>query len=89
MRRLVLLFLVACGSDPADPHAPATCMGWTDNLGNPYAGTCEAACAKPPASTGDHCDTTKTLNCAKFDYDGQDGCCIEDSGTIKFFDCVP
>lgn len=88
MRRLVLLFLVACGSD-ADPHAPATCMGWTDNLGNPYTGTCEAACTKPPPSTGDTCDTDEQLNCGKFSFDDLDGCCIESGGTIKFFECVP
>jgi len=92
MRRLAscLLFLslVACGSDP-DPHAPATCSGWTDNLGNPFTGQCEAACAMPPASTGNACDTTQQLNCAEFDYEGIDGCCIQDGTTIKFFECVP
>lgn len=86
---LLLIALAACGGDDADPHAPATCMGWVDNLGNPITGTCEAACEMPPQSTGDTCDTMKQLNCAKFDFGGERGCCIPDGDVIKFFECVP
>jgi hypothetical protein len=83
----MLVVLSACGGDDKDPHAAATCMGWVDNLGNPFTGTCEAACAKPPDTNGDSCDTTKKLGCAKFYFGDTDGCCIEDSGTIKFYEC--
>jgi hypothetical protein len=86
---LAVLALAACGGDDADPHAPATCVGWVDNQGNPITGTCEAACAMPPASTGDSCDTVKQLNCAKFEFSGQDGCCLADGDTIKFYECAP
>ena len=86
---VAVLALAACGGDDADPHAPATCTGWNDNAGNPFTGTCEAACAMPPMSTGDSCDTVKQLNCNRFEFSGQDGCCIQDGTTIKFFDCVP
>ena len=37
---------------------------------------------------GDACDTVKQLNCAKFEFSGQDGCCIQDGDTIKFFECA-
>jgi hypothetical protein len=91
MLRLVCLLAIAstaCGSD-ADPHEPTTCVDWVDNLGNPFPGQCEAACKSPPQGTGDMCDTTKQLNCAEFTFEGEDGCCIEDGGNIKFFECVP
>jgi hypothetical protein len=86
---LAVLALSACGGDDADPHAASTCVGWTDNQGNPITGACEAACMSPPASTGDACDTVKQLNCAKFEFSGEDGCCIQDGDTIKFFECAP
>ncbi len=85
---LIALSSFACGSG-ADPHELTTCVGWLDNNGNAFPGQCEAACKTLPQSTGDTCDTTKQLNCAEFTYEGEDGCCIEDGGNIKFFDCVP
>lgn len=91
MRRLAisLLLLVACGSD-ADPHVVGACTGWTDNMGNPYTGQCEAACHKPPAASGHTCDTSLQLNCIKFDFDGTDGCCVPTAdNVIKFAECAP
>lgn len=85
----LVLGLAACGGDDADPHGITTCVGWSDNLGNPFTGMCEAACTSPPASTGEICDTTSKLGCAAFTFSGTDGCCIEESGTIKFYECVP
>lgn len=82
-----LLFLAACGGSDADPHAVGTCEGWTDNQGNPFTGMCEAACAKPPASTGNTCDTVARLNCGSFDFEGSDGCCVPDGTTIRFYEC--
>lgn len=87
MRRLVLVFLFACGGSDADPHTVGACAGWTDNQGNPYTGQCEAACKMPPASTGESCDTVKQLNCAEFSFEGTAGCCIEDADTIRFYEC--
>ena len=81
----------ACGGDDPDPHGITTCEGWTDNLGNPFTGQCEAACAAPPASTGKQCDTVAKLGCAEFRFSGIDGCCIPDdaANTIKFYECAP
>jgi hypothetical protein len=86
----VFLFalVAACGED-ADPHTITTCMGWTDNLGNPYTGMCEAACASRPTLTNLTCDTIEQLGCGEFTFSGINGCCIEKEGTIKFFECVP
>lgn len=86
---LVLLGAAACGGDDADPHTVTTCTGWTDNNGNPFTGSCEAACSSPPASTGKMCDTTARLGCAEFTFSGEDGCCIQEGTTIKFYECVP
>jgi hypothetical protein len=85
---LALASLAACGSD-SDPHELTTCVGWVDNLGQPYPGQCETACKTLPQSTGDKCDTTKMLQCAEFNFEGENGCCIEDGGNIKFYECVP
>ena len=87
MYRFAFLLLVACGSSDRDPHVVGTCVDWKDNLGNPFTGQCEAACMKPPASTGDLCDTVKKLQCAAFSFDGIDGCCIEEMDTIRFYEC--
>lgn len=87
MRCLVLMLLVACGGSDADPHAIGPCEGWLDNLGNPFTGQCEAACRTQPASTGEACDTVRVLNCAKFTFDGTDGCCVRDDDTIRFYEC--
>jgi hypothetical protein len=78
----------ACSDDP-DPHEIGACVGWTDNLGNAFTGQCEAACKMPPSATGDSCDTTKQLNCRELTFGGTDGCCLEDAGDIKFFECIP
>ena len=82
-----LLILAGCGGDDPDPHAAATCEGWTDNQGAPFTGTCEAACAKPPANTGETCDTTAKLACVSFAFGGSEGCCVADATAIKFFEC--
>lgn len=85
---LALMSVVACGGDPADPHAAATCSGWVDNQGNAFTGTCEAACAMPPANTGTACDTAGGLNCPAFTFDEEiNGCCIQNNGTIRFYEC--
>jgi len=84
---LALGVAAACGGDDADPHGITTCDGWVDNLGNPFVGQCEAACVSPPTSTGELCDTTAKLNCAQFTFSGTDGCCVEENGTIKFYEC--
>jgi len=91
MRRLALLilFAAACGGSDSDPHQLGACEGWTDNLGNPFTGQCELACKKPPASTGQTCDTTIQLNCAAFDFEGTKGCCVPQMTTIKFAECAP
>ena len=81
------LLAAACGGDDADPHGAATCEGWFDNLGNPFTGQCEAACASPPASTGELCDTVVKLGCAAFSFSDIEGCCIEENDTIKFYEC--
>lgn len=86
---LALGFAAACGGDDADPHGVTTCVGWVDNQGNPITGSCEAACTSPPASTGELCDTRVKLGCAKFTFSGTDGCCIQETGTIKFYECAP
>lgn len=86
---LAVLAIAACGGDDVDPHAVTTCVGWTDNLGNAINGQCEAACEMPPMATGDSCDTVKQLNCAKFEFSGSKGCCLQDGTTIKFFECAP
>lgn len=83
----ILLALTACGSDPADPHVLGVCEGWVDNQGNEFSGMCEAACTRQPASTGETCDTVAGLNCAAFDFDGIDGCCIVQGDTIRFVEC--
>lgn len=86
---LLTFCLVACGED-ADPHVIGACTGWTDNLGNPFTGTCEAACKSPPSNTGKTCDTTVQLNCTAFDFEDLEGCCIpENNTTIKFVECSP
>ena len=86
LRGLLVLSLFACGSDP-DPHVVGECVGWTDNLGNPFTGQCEVACKMPPADTGETCDTVKQLNCRLLDFDGTLGCCVPDSSTIRFYEC--
>lgn len=82
-----LLFIAGCGGSDTDAHAVGACEGWLDNQGNPYTGMCEAACKTPPTSTGMVCDTVARLGCAAFSFDGTDGCCIEESATIKFYEC--
>jgi hypothetical protein len=91
MRTLaMLLFLAACGGDSADPHVVGACVGWTDNVGNPYTGQCESGCKKPPASTGQSCDTALQQHCNAFDFDGTKGCCVPTADNlIKFAECVP
>jgi hypothetical protein len=84
---LLLGLATSCGGDDADPHGITTCSGWVDNQGNPFAGSCEAACAAKPASTGEQCDTVAKLGCAAFTFSGTDGCCIEENATIKFYEC--
>jgi hypothetical protein len=84
---LGLVLLAACGGGDSDPHTLGTCEGWTDNQGNPFTGMCEAACSKPPPVTAETCDTVARLNCALFDFDGTDGCCVQDGDTIRFYDC--
>ena len=84
---LSLLFLAACGGDDSDPHVVGACEGWTDNQGNAFTGTCEAACASPPASTGDVCDTVARLNCGSFSFGGAEGCCVADDTVIRFYEC--
>ena len=81
------LVLAACGGSESDPHAIGACEGWTDNLGNPFTGMCEAACRTPPVATGTTCDTVVRLGCAAFDFEGSQGCCVEDSQTIRFYEC--
>ena len=82
-----LVLLAGCGGSDTDPHTVGTCDGWTDNQGNPFTGMCEAACTKPPPSTGNACDTVKELNCNAFEFEGTDGCCIQDDTTIRFYEC--
>jgi hypothetical protein len=82
-----LLVFSACGGSGSDPHEVGTCEGWTDNQGNPFVGMCEAACQMPTATTGRTCDTLVRLNCAAFDFDGVDGCCVADATTIRFYEC--
>lgn len=84
-----LVLFAACGGSDEDPHAIGVCEGWVDNLGNPFTGECEAACKKPPASTGDTCDTMVRLNCMAFEFGDERGCCIADGSTIQFHECVP
>ncbi|HTL34280.1 MAG TPA: hypothetical protein VL326_14220 [Kofleriaceae bacterium] len=90
MRRLALAFLlVACGGSE-DPHVVGTCSGWTDNMGQPYTGQCEAACKKQPAASGKTCDTPLLLHCNAFDFDGTEGCCVPTAdNVIKFSECAP
>jgi hypothetical protein len=90
MRIALLLFLVACGGDDADPHALGACVNWTDNLGSAYTGMCEAACKSPPVSTGKVCDTKVQLNCVAIEFSGEDGCCVPSSADnqIKFVECA-
>jgi hypothetical protein len=83
---LSLVVLAACGGSK-DPHVVGACEGWTDNAGNPFNGMCEAACTKPPPVTTLTCDTVARLNCARFDFDGTDGCCVDDGDTIRFYEC--
>jgi len=83
---LSFLVLAACSSD-ADPHVLGACEGWTDNQGNPYTGMCEAACRKPPAVTGNMCDTVVRLNCVAVEFSSSTGCCVEDGATIRFHEC--
>ena len=88
---LTLLFaLAACGGDDGDAHAVGPCTGWTDNQGNPYTGTCETACKKPPASSGMTCDTPVQLHCNAFEFSGTSGCCVPDTADnqIKFAECT-
>ena len=89
MRFMIFAVLLAagCGGSGEDPHTVGSCDGWTDNQGNPFTGMCEAACKSPPASTGRTCDTVVRLNCAAFEFDGGDGCCVEDGMTIRFYEC--
>jgi hypothetical protein len=89
MRFMIFAVLLAtgCGGSGEDPHAIGSCEGWTDNQGNPFVGMCEAACKSPTASTGRTCDTVARLNCAAFEFDGDDGCCVEDGTTIRFYEC--
>jgi hypothetical protein len=82
-----LLLVAGCGGDDQDPHAVGACQGWTDNQGNPFTGTCEAACTKPPTATGRSCDTVKKLGCAAFTFSGNDGCCLEEDTVIRFYEC--
>jgi hypothetical protein len=84
---VTLLLFAACGGSDSDPHTLGTCEGWVDNQGNPFVGMCEAACTSPPASTGMSCDTTARLGCPSFEFDGTDGCCIQDGTTIHFYEC--
>ena len=86
---MLLLLLVACGGDDGDPHAAATCVGWTDNNGSAYTGTCEAACMSPPTATGVRCDTKVQLNCIAFEFSGTSGCCVPSAADnqIKFVEC--
>lgn len=90
MRIALLLLLVACGGDDADPHVLGACVGWTDNTGSAYNGMCEAACKMHPASTGKTCDTPVQLNCSAFEFSGTDGCCIPSTADnqIKFVECT-
>ena len=90
MRLALLLLLVACGGDDADPHVLTTCVGWTDNTGAPYTGMCEVACKSQPVSTGLRCDTPAQLNCAAFEFSGIDGCCVPSTADnqIKFVECA-
>jgi len=87
--RVILFGLMACGGgdDGADPHAATTCTGWTDNQGNAITGTCEAACEMPPVTTSEQCDTVVKLGCAAFEFSGTKGCCVQQSGAIKFCEC--
>ena len=86
----VLLVAAACGGDDgADPHVVGTCSGWVDNQGNPFTGQCEAACMTRPASTGTSCDTVKELGCMSFTFSGTLGCCLQDTTTIRFYECAP
>ena len=89
MRIALLLLLVACGGDDADPHVLGACVGWTDNLGSAYSGMCEAACKSPPKA-GMTCDTQAQLNCVAFEFSGTDGCCVPSSADnqIKFVECA-
>ena len=86
---VTVLAFAACGEDPADPHGLTTCEGWVDNTGSAFGGQCEAACASPPANTGEQCDPAGGLGCAKFTFSGIDGCCIPDTDAnqIKFYEC--
>jgi hypothetical protein len=84
---LGLALVTACGGDDADPHAAATCTNWQDNLGNPFTGTCEAACASPPQVTGESCDTVVRAGCPSFSFSGIEGCCITENSVIKFYEC--
>ena len=84
---LALFLLTACGGSDEDPHAVGACVDWSDNQGNPFMGMCEAACESPPMSTGMTCDTVGGLNCGAFEFDGTDGCCIQDDTTIRFYEC--
>jgi len=88
MRLKILAFflLAACGSD-ADPHELGACEGWLDNMGNPFVGMCEAGCKKPPRLEGTSCDTVASAGCASFSFSGNEGCCIAQASTIKFFEC--
>lgn len=82
-----LVFLLACGGDD-DPHVTGACQGWVDNQGNPFTGMCEAACAKPPVSTGRTCNVFVRDNCPSFEFSGAEGCCIEDGAVIRFYECL-
>lgn len=90
MRYALLLLLVACGGDDADPHVLGECVGWTDSTGSAYTGMCEAACKMHPPSNGIACDTTVQLNCNAFEFSGVDGCCIPSTADnqIKFVECA-
>lgn len=90
MRTVALLIIFAACGGSEDPHVVGACVGWTDNVGNPYTGQCEVACKKPPAATGQSCDTTIQLHCNAFDFDGTKGCCVPTAdNVIKFAECAP
>ena len=86
---MLLALVLACGSNGDDPHVLGTCTDWTDTQGNPFEGQCEAACAKPPTTAGEPCDTRAQLNCNSFEFGDVRGCCVQDPmmGPIRFHEC--
>jgi hypothetical protein len=86
--------VVACSSP--DPHAVGPCEGYLDLTGQPFTGTCEAACQKAgsngaaPTGMGGTCEAVhgsgtsqKFITCGMtFQFDGDlPGCCATGTGT--------